>query len=557
MTRMTFNKGVFDMNVSKMWICGLVAVVLLVASPSYAQTPLGTAFTYQGQLKDGGIPADEDYDFLFKLFEAETGGAQVGGDIEIEDWPVPDGLFTVQLDFGEGVFTGDALWLEVGVRLGVSEDPHIVLSPRQPLTATPYALYALSGPGSGGFWAANADDIYNTNSGQVGIGTTSPTYPLHVVSDDSDAVYGESSVSGGVGVYGKANSFEGGGFGLRGDSYGTTGIGVFGIAAMGTGNNYGVYGQSQSQTGRGVYGFAASTSGVNYGVYGASNSPDGWAGYFSGRSYFDGTVQMTGFQLLTSPADGYVLTSDAAGVGSWQQATDSLWLISGDDIYYNGGNVGIGTASPDARLDIAGYVRADTSSGAGYVWTYGYDTSYNAGLSYLTGYPLNGYVSVRDANSETQAGMYVTSAGHGHIWADTKNFRVANPNQRGTEIWYACPEGPEAAAYIRGTAHLVDGRATVAFPDHFTAVATSQGMTVQITPHSAESKGLAVVERSVEGFVVRELFSGAGTYDFDYTVMAVRQGHEDYRVIRPDTEGLPAGEIKAGDADGLADTEVR
>ncbi|GAG30772.1 unnamed protein product, partial [marine sediment metagenome] len=109
----------------------------------------------------------------------------------------------------------------------------------------------------------------------------------------------------------------------------------------------------------------------------------------------------------------------------------------------------------------------------------------------------------------------------------------------------------------RGTAHLVNGRATVTFPDHFTAVATSQGMTVQITPHSAESKGLAVVERSIKGFVVRELSSGTGTYDFDYTVMTVRQGHEDYRVIRPNTEALPAEAVEAGDADGIADTEVR
>ncbi|MFH1746062.1 MAG: hypothetical protein ABIG44_03345 [Planctomycetota bacterium] len=558
-------------------ISGMLAL-LLVLPVCLAQGEMGTAFTYQGQLKDGGIPADEDYDFLFRLFEAKTGGAQVGDDVQIEDWPVPDGLFTVQLDFGAGIFTGDALWLEVGVRLGESGDPHTVLSPRQPLNATPYALYALSGPGSGGFWEANADDIYNTNSGQVGIGTTSPIYPLHVVSADADAVFGESSVSGGVGVYGKASSFEGGGFGVRGDTYGTTGFGVFGIAAMTTGNNYGVYGQSQSQTGRGVYGLANNAAGVNYGVYGVTNSPDGWAGYFSGRSYFggdvgigtqspaealdvDGTVKTTGFQLTTSPADGYVLTSDAAGVGSWQPSGggDSLWLTSGDDIYYDGGNVGIGTATPDfGVLDVGGVAAMDVlGTGAGWIGTRGPNGNLNAHLTHLENYPNNGYVSAKNSSGVTRAGMYINTGGLGEIYADVKNFRVPNPNQRGTDIWYACVEGPEAAAYIRGTAHLVNGRATVAFPDHFTAIATAQGMTVQITPHSAESKGLAVVERSIEGFVVRELFSGAGTYDFDYTVMAVRQGYEDYRVIRPDTEGLPAGEIEDGDADGIADTEVR
>lgn len=61
---------------------------------------------------------------------------------------------------------------------------------------------------------------------------------------------------------------------------------------------------------------------------------------------------------------------------------------------------------------------------------------------------------------------------------------------------------------------------------------------MQVTPLSAESKGLAVVEKSLEGFVLRELFRGTGTYDFNYMVMAVRKGYENYRVIRPMGERL-------------------
>ena len=44
-----------------------------------AQGPLGTAFTYQGQLEEGGVPADgSDYDFRFRLFDDPNAGAQVG-----------------------------------------------------------------------------------------------------------------------------------------------------------------------------------------------------------------------------------------------------------------------------------------------------------------------------------------------------------------------------------------------------------------------------------------------------------------------------------------------
>ena len=64
-------------------------------------------------------------------------------------------------------------------------------------------------------------------------------------------------------------------------------------------------------------------------------------------------------------------------------------------------------------------------------------------------------------------------------------------------------------------------------------LALEEGMTVQLTPRSAESEGLAVVAQSIESFEVRELRNGTGTYDFHWEVKAIRKGHEDYQVIRP------------------------
>jgi len=159
-----------------------VAVVVLLAGHGvlYAQSPVGTVFTYQGQLKEAGSPATGDYDFVFRLFDAEMGGAQIGSDFPVDDWPVSDGLFTVQVDFGAAAFGSEARWIEVAVRPGASGDPHTVLSPRQPVTPAPVALYALDGPGSAGYWAENGTAIYNTNSGRVGIQTSSPLFNLHV-----------------------------------------------------------------------------------------------------------------------------------------------------------------------------------------------------------------------------------------------------------------------------------------------------------------------------------------------------------------------------------------
>jgi hypothetical protein len=81
-----------------------------------AQAALGTAFTYQGRLTDGGRPADGEYDLQFTLYDAAKSGTRVGGPVVHEDVAVTGGLFTVQIDFGEGAFDGDACYLQIGVR---------------------------------------------------------------------------------------------------------------------------------------------------------------------------------------------------------------------------------------------------------------------------------------------------------------------------------------------------------------------------------------------------------------------------------------------------------
>ena len=78
-------------------------------------SPLGTGFTYQGQLKDGGTPVDGTCDFQFSLWDALSGGSQIGSTLD-RTADVAGGLFTVQLDFGSGAFTGDSRWLEIAVR---------------------------------------------------------------------------------------------------------------------------------------------------------------------------------------------------------------------------------------------------------------------------------------------------------------------------------------------------------------------------------------------------------------------------------------------------------
>ncbi|MEP7194905.1 MAG: hypothetical protein ABI851_00180 [Saprospiraceae bacterium] len=129
-------------------------------------------------------------------------------------------------------------------------------------------------------------------------------------------------------------------------------------------------------------------------------------------------------------------------------------------------------------------------------------------------------------------GIYRNAAGQSVVQANIKNFVMDHPKDPTKEIWYACVEGPEAAAYNRGTTQLVNGEAFIKFSEDFSLILNPSTMTIQLTPISAESEGLAIVERNEEGFKVKELHKGKGNYQFDWQVTAVRKGYEDFKPIR-------------------------
>lgn len=160
-------------------LCLLGALIGLPVGEVSGQTPVGTAFTYQGRLMDGGVAVTGVYEFEFKLYDAHADPSnQVGSTFSLRSVQVTNGLFTVKLNFGSNVFNGNARWLQIAVRPQGTADPHTVLSPRQELTPAPFALYALNG--DEGYWAASGDAIHNTNSGKVGVGTSSPNFNLEV-----------------------------------------------------------------------------------------------------------------------------------------------------------------------------------------------------------------------------------------------------------------------------------------------------------------------------------------------------------------------------------------
>ena len=306
----------------------LVAGVTLAQEPhsTLLGTSLGTAFTYQGRLMDdSGNPLTGSYDFQFELYDTESGVSQVGSTVTVGDVDVSDGLFTAQLDFSSSPFTGDARWLEIGVRDGSSSGAYTTLSPRQPLTATPYALslrpgaqvignavYALTAKSThiiGGYGLYATMDGDTSGAGVFGRATSS--------SGEVHGVWGESNSIGGYGVYGKAPI-----------------IGVYGEASQTSGYPYGVYGKSSASLGAGVRGENTATGGYAFGVYGSTESASGYAGYFSNNAG-GGDIAAAGSGIISSTADSVLYLSPHDMVvrgGSGVSATPQD--NGGVDIYY-------------------------------------------------------------------------------------------------------------------------------------------------------------------------------------------------------------------------------
>ncbi len=117
-------------------LCVLTATL---GRPAFAQGT--TAFTFQGRLNTASGAANGSYDMTFAVWDANVAGNLIAGPITNSAVAVSNGLFTVSLDFGPGVFTGTNYWVQMAVGTNGSGS-FATLVPRQQLSPTPYALYA-------------------------------------------------------------------------------------------------------------------------------------------------------------------------------------------------------------------------------------------------------------------------------------------------------------------------------------------------------------------------------------------------------------------------------
>jgi hypothetical protein len=386
-----------------------------------AASPLGTSFTYQGQLQSGGAPVNASCSMTFWLYDSLNGDNAIGSPITTTV-PISGGLFTVGLDFGASTdnFNGDARWLDIRVKCP-ADSVYVTLTPRQELRPAPYALHVADllayNPNNRG--ASVALNWYNdgtqdwpriryggnftgsvtglliqgphdvtkmaiVNDGNVGIGTTSPGARLDIAGgsillDAHQAIYGNSSSgsnSGFIELYD----------GNTGDmNLGTTfGTGDIAFTAGG--------GERMRIASTGRVGLGTTAPGARLHIVAASGER---AMYLSGGATIISTSLSSKWNLPPSPVGNATLsaitsnprTSDGIGFFEgndvcspvvWMYAADGRNAftvavmtftntadISAIDSYLTplfqvreNGRVGIGTVDPQQTLDVNGTARA-------------------------------------------------------------------------------------------------------------------------------------------------------------------------------------------------------
>jgi hypothetical protein len=283
--------------------CLLAAILFLAAALNLSAQ--GNAISYQGQLYVSGALANTNYDFRFAVFDAPTNGNQISVYVTNSAVPVTNGLFSVKLNFGPGVFNGTDNgsndWMDIGVRaIGVTAFTSLV--PRQPILPVPYALFATS--------ASNL--LGSLQSTQI-VGTISAALLSGTYTNAVNFINGSNTFNG---------AFSGNGVGLTNLNASQLLTGTVSDArlqpdvalldqtqtftAPNTFSTTVTFNGSDSFTGPNLFSGANTFSGVNT----FSNN----ANYFQGNFFGNGLVgwnSVSGTSVTAARDNGYMLTSSS------------------------------------------------------------------------------------------------------------------------------------------------------------------------------------------------------------------------------------------------------
>lgn len=295
-------------------------------------------------------------------------------------------------------------------------------------------------------WTINANDMYNVNSGNIGIGTTTPSTKLHIEDTSSGSTiafndgFEDATLtpfnSSDWSITNSAGEYNSGSNGVQAGAYNVDdGLSTMTLTVNipAGGSNYSFYyrvssessfdyfkfeidgSQQMQDSGNGSWSQYTGTLTAGTHTLSWIYEKDGSVNSNDDTVYIDDitidAVKSGGSVLRIvdgNQTNGYVLTSDANGNASWSDpssisATDNDWTISGTDIYSaNTNNVGIGVANPNYKLHVE-----DNSAGKSVIYAENLDTTV-AGS-----YGLHGIThSVDNLGSSGVFGESVTNGDH-------------------------------------------------------------------------------------------------------------------------------------------------
>jgi hypothetical protein len=357
----------------------LAAVSLLVLFSVTVAPAQTTSFTYQGRLTDGGTPATANYDLQFTLWDALSGGTQQAQPSPVTvtrtSVLVTGGIFSVQLDFGVSAFPGADRFLEIGVRpAGVGS--FTTLTPRQPITSTPYAIRSLNASSAdavtvSGVPAGSGNYIQNATAQQAsanfnisGNGTAGGTLSGNVVNAATQYNIGGNRVlsavsnnlfaggnAGAANTTGASNSF----FGFFAGSKNMTGENN---SFFGTGTGANTLGGSRNSF-FGKFAGLGNTAGLDNSFFGStagqSNTGDNNS-FFGSQAGFGNITGGSNTSIGAVSGLGSDNLTNATAIGALAEVDQSnalvLGSIAGVNFATTSVNVGIGTTRPTQKLAV-------------------------------------------------------------------------------------------------------------------------------------------------------------------------------------------------------------
>jgi len=377
----------------------ILAIILFSASSTFAQVP--ESFKYQAIVRNaaGDIISNQFVRIQMQIIEGSSSGSSVYSEIHT---PTTNNFGLINLNIGEGTVESgnfstiawDSNSYFVKISIDISGGTTYTEMGTSQLLSVPYALHAktsetsindevddadadpsnelqsisilgnditLSEGGgsvtipSSALWTESGSNLYY-NAGNVAVGTNSP--------EANSNIY----------IYRPAGDFGAGKSGIYSNRRGASGAANGGTAWSASGidaaiKGYSYYGNNYSA---GVAAFSYldynNSSALVAAEYGGASSAllaykdtDSkiWSGFFNGDVNFTGNLYQNG-------------TLFTGGSGS------SLWSQNGSNVYYNSGNVGIGTTSPTNKLTING--GSDVNGTNGGFLQLGLNTGSNIGI---------------------------------------------------------------------------------------------------------------------------------------------------------------------------------